>query len=187
MSTNETIYDVAISFSEQDRDVALCISLALELAEVKSCFYYPDHREETVGRSLAKRLHDIFYSKTRAAVVIISKAYFERPDAYTLVELAAILARISMEPDAVFMIPVVIDESSLYGYDGLNRFGWIKWEHKPKDVGQILKNILGKKAGQRNNLSDMQGRRIYIQSNQIVTNEGPVFNQLIIQNTHVRS
>jgi hypothetical protein len=57
---NSFKYEVAISFAEEDRNAAIALALALELAGFNHIYYYPDNLAATAGKTLIPELQKIF-------------------------------------------------------------------------------------------------------------------------------
>lgn len=144
-------YDVAISFAEEDRCVALCIALALELEGFKNVYYYPDNKSAGWGRELPGNLTEIYTRQARYAIVLFSGHYVSPGKTFTAVELNAIETRVKRDPSHVYMLPVIVDAK---GYEHIiGRKEHIKWEYNPKQIAKTLKELFGtvrKTADQKN-------------------------------------
>jgi hypothetical protein len=139
-------YDVAISFAEEDRNVALCVALALEIFRFKNVYYYPDKREETWGKSLEKKLKNIYSVEAKYCIVILSKNYFADNKVYTKIEFEAIKQRILANGEMVYMLPLLLDEASLPILErNYSKMCWVKWEYNPKEIAGMIKQMLGQK------------------------------------------
>lgn len=70
-------YDIALSFAEEDRNIA--VALARELGRKGiSVYYYPDNIIETAGKQLSQKLTEIYTKDAKYAVVIVSDHYFKK-------------------------------------------------------------------------------------------------------------
>lgn len=139
----EYIYDVAISFAEEDRNAALALALAFELKGVNDVYYYPDKLTATVGKSLVNELKAIYTKKARYSVILLSKKYFKKPTAQE--ELKAIYKRVQRDPEINCVIPVNLKAHvDLSKYPALKRLAYLDWNFEPKKVVDILLSLLGK-------------------------------------------
>jgi hypothetical protein len=138
--SNNYQYDVALSFAEEDRDIALLLSQALN-QESLTVYYYPDKAEATWGANLETKLKEIYKEKARYAIVILSEKYFEKK--YAAVEFAAIQQRMAMEKDAVYMLPVLHGGLPLLEAHKLGNLACIMWQHNPAEIAKKLKLLLG--------------------------------------------
>ncbi len=137
-------YDVAISFAEEDRNAALAMALALELAGFKQVYYYPNYRATGIGLQIKDKLINTYSKEARYVVLFLSKAYFREDKVYTNIELQAIKQRILDSPDIQYVVPVLIDEGLDISEDKvLNEREYIKWEYDPKEIARILKENFG--------------------------------------------
>jgi hypothetical protein len=133
-------YDIALSFAEEDRDIALALSLALKQHSF-TVYYYSDSIEETWGTELEKRLTEIYKEKARYAIVILSNDYFRK--SFAAIEFAAIQQRIRQEADTVYMLPVLAHELTLLEKYEPGKYAYIKWEHNAEDIAEKLKLLFG--------------------------------------------
>jgi hypothetical protein len=135
-------YDIAISFAEEDRNVALAIALAVEMSGMKRVYYYPEQHSETVGKRLHPALEKIYGEESQYIVVLLSKKYFKKPTAKK--ELQAIYSRIQQQPDIVCVIPVMLQKKlDLSAYPYLKELTWLEWAFQPKEIAKLLKGKLG--------------------------------------------
>jgi len=135
-------YEVGISFAEKDRNAALALALALELAGFKSVYYYPDQQPATVGLPLKEELEVIYSRECRYTVMLLSKHYFGGE--FATIERHAILKRRAANPGIRIVIPVLLNRKlNLSGYPELNGLGYTEWDYKPKEIAQILRSCFG--------------------------------------------
>lgn len=105
------MYDVAISFAAQDRELAERMAiLARELG--LSVFYDDFERSGLWGRDLAEHLDTVYRKEALFCIVIVSKHYVERM--WTRHEIRSVLAR-AMESRDEYLLPVRVDDTDLPG------------------------------------------------------------------------
>ncbi|MFA0960242.1 TIR domain-containing protein [Roseivirga sp. BDSF3-8] len=134
-----TEYDIVISFSEDQRDIAVGIKLALDAINI-SAYYYCYDPEVNLGINLKQNLYNVYRNSGHLAICIFSEDYFKKE--YTLVELKAVLDRSKAEPD--YMFPVRTNNIKLPEvFNGVTYFDWNK---DPKAIAQIARQRLNKKS-----------------------------------------
>jgi len=112
LSSESYVYDVAISFAGADRAVAERIARRLKAAGLR-VFYDRDQQHFLLGEDLAALLHTTYYSDSRFAVVVISRAFLESKWAGNW-ELRAVLARMQ-EQHSGYALPYVMEDVSVPG------------------------------------------------------------------------
>lgn len=130
-------YDVVISFSEEQRDIAVSISIALENLGI-STYYYPYNAEENIGKDLELNLTEIYNSSAVVAIAILSKKYFS--SRFTMVELNSIRDRLQKEKD--YLIPIKYDDCIPKDLEYLTYY---EWKSDPIGISNIVKTRLEKK------------------------------------------
>ncbi len=125
---------MVISFGGPDRSIALEIRDAL-VAEGFSVFYDSDYRHELLGEDLAIRLQDIYFNRSRYAIVILSKAFLESNWAGNW-EWKAILARMNQQREG-YVLPYFLEDVTV---PGLNpTIGYVDArEHSPQEFARIV-------------------------------------------------
>ncbi|RXK60035.1 TIR domain-containing protein [Lacibacter luteus] len=137
-------YEVAISFAEEDRNIALALKLALGIAGFTSVYYYPTYQGKNWGTELAEQLTRTFYEEARYAIVLLSAHYFAVEKKYTKVEFKAIKRRIRSDPKNVYLLPIKLSaDFSLKNYPGLSNLNYELWNYDPEKVAQYLKEQFG--------------------------------------------
>ncbi|CAM1342395.1 hypothetical protein [Tenacibaculum amylolyticum] len=132
-------YDIVISFTEAQKEIAMNISLALELLDMVP-FYYPYKEEESLGKNLIENLKNIYQNEGVVVVAIFSEEYFLKK--YTLIEFKEIQKRLLNEPDC--LIPVLYGEVELpTSLKGLTHICWEKTD--PKSIASIIKERIEEK------------------------------------------
>lgn len=139
-------YTVAISFAEEDRNAALALALAMELAGIRNVYYYPDQRLATWGHQLKKKLTSIYSVEAQYAVPLLSANYFKASKVYTKIERQAIKEQMEKDPQKIYMVPVVLDGRALQVNSKLFNAGYLQWEFNPKKIAAMLNELLGEKV-----------------------------------------
>lgn len=130
-------YDVVISFSDEQKDVAVAISIVLENLGI-STYYYPHKPEENIGKDLEVQLTQIYKSSAILAIAIFSKKYFS--SYYTKVELKAILNRLQSEDD--YLISIRYNAIQ----DDIAYLTYVQWTSNPIEIAEIVRKRLEKKV-----------------------------------------
>ena len=105
-------YDICLSFSGEDREIAKTIAKGLRQTNI-SVFYDEYEKTNLVGKDLSEHLAKIYSSKSRFCCVIISSAYRQKKWTNNI-ELPAIRERL-MNGDDSYVIPVLLDDTKLTG------------------------------------------------------------------------
>lgn len=156
-------YDVAISFAEEDRNVALALMLALEISGMKKIYFYPEKRTATWGKGLESSLAQIYETEARYTIILLSDHYFDEMRVYTKIEFNAIEKRSNAQPGIVYMLPVKLDNSRRYeAYRLLAGKAYLEWNYNPKEIAQVVKELLGKK---HDNIFQKKESLVYINGN----------------------
>jgi tetratricopeptide (TPR) repeat protein len=130
-------YDVVISFSDEQKDIAVALSIALENEGILT-YYYPHKLEENVGKDLEGQLRQLYHSESVIAIAIFSQTYFSNH--FTKIELDAILDRLQKEDD--YLIPIrynTIDKK-------IAHLTFKQWQSNPQEIAKIVKERLAKKV-----------------------------------------
>jgi hypothetical protein len=135
-------YDVAISFAEEDRNVALALALALEMSGIHKVYYYPLRYEATWGKQIEKRLQRIYSKHAMYAVVLLSDWYFKKH--FARIEREAILERVRHAGDTAYMLPVILNNFPVKKQPEFATFGYLRWDYNPKEIAVTLSKVLGK-------------------------------------------
>ncbi|MEO1052379.1 MAG: toll/interleukin-1 receptor domain-containing protein [Bacteroidota bacterium] len=133
------VYDLAISFAEEDRTIASGIATALALHEI-DYYYYPEQRARMVGSNILDSLDDIYEEESRFALLIVSSYYLEKR--FTIHEYKAIQRRLKRQKD--YIIPVKVGDVDLtdlnYKLQDIVYFQW-ESEFRPLVEGIILEKL----------------------------------------------
>jgi TIR domain len=133
-------FDVALSFAEEDRDIAVAIARELGHKGIQ-VYYYPDNIAETAGEDLPRILTEIYTKYAKYAVAILSDSYFKKK--YAAIEFEAIKSRAAESLDTVYMIPLLAGDIALLGQHEMEEVGALKWEHNPEKIAEVLCTLLG--------------------------------------------
>jgi transcription elongation factor Elf1 len=137
-------YDVAISFAEEDRNIALALSQSFEKIGLKA-FYYTQEELLGWGNDLQRHLEQIYFVDAQYVVVLFSENYLREDKINTKLELAIIQSRMMDKSDIVYMLPVRVDEKlALTDYPDLENLIYYSWKHTPDVIAFELKRLLGK-------------------------------------------
>lgn len=135
-------YDIAISFAEEDRNAALALSLALEMAGFNKVYYYPFNYEATWGKEIERELDKIYSEKSKYAIAFFSNTYLKKR--FSTIEREAIFRRIESSADMAYMLPVVLPGFAIEKYAEFTKFGYMMWDYNPKEIALVVAKVLGK-------------------------------------------
>ncbi|RPH33037.1 MAG: toll/interleukin-1 receptor domain-containing protein [Bacteroidales bacterium] len=102
-------YDVAISFAEEDKEIAEQIGRALKDLDVK---YYLFYEQDNLGEPLKKLTWKIYHEESRLALVLISEHYSRKRWAKEEQEVILTVLRREGMP---YLIPIRIDDTKIDG------------------------------------------------------------------------
>lgn len=100
-------FDVAISFAGADRQVASDISTVLSKAGYR-VFYDLDQQHRLLGEDLTEYLYDMYFRRSRYAIVVVSAEFLRSKWAGNW-EWRAVLARLQSQREA-YVLPYLLDE-----------------------------------------------------------------------------
>lgn len=103
------IYDIAISFAGEDRDVAKKIVQCLKQKGL-SVFYDFDFQYDLVGKDLYQHLYKIYKDSALFFVPIISKNYIKKP--WAMHELKAAQER-EFDSNCEYILPIKLDDTPI--------------------------------------------------------------------------
>lgn len=131
---SQYIYDVAISFAEEDHAIASGLASTLEAYDL-SIYYYKHQPHITIGTQLETKLPDIYENQARFCVAIISQDYVNKTT--TLIEYGAVKSR--REYDADYLIPVKVGDVKMSSLDGLTKNTvYHLWKGDFKALSQVV-------------------------------------------------
>src|SRR5882757_3294033 len=127
-------FDVAVSFAGADRKVAREISAVIGGAGYQ-VFYDTDQQHMLLGEDLAQYLHDMYFRRSRYAVVVVS-ADFVRSKWAGNWEWRAVLARMQSQREP-YVLPYVIQDVPV---PGLNpTIGYVSMDQcQPGEFGELV-------------------------------------------------
>jgi hypothetical protein len=144
MKTNRKYkYDIAISFAEEERDIAGFLDAVFRSSLFKkiNAFYYPKFKSTLIGEDLEKILPRIYEKEARYALIILSDRYLHKN--YCQIELAAIQRRRNVQEERyAFVIQKGDTEPEAIGFP--KGFVYHQWRHDAEQLTEILKQILHK-------------------------------------------
>ncbi|MFI7430583.1 TIR domain-containing protein [Micromonospora sp. NPDC049836] len=112
LETQTYDFDVAISFSGVDREIAVEISERIKSAGYR-VFYDRDYQHVLLGEDLAQYLQDTYFRRSRFVVAVISKAFVASKWAGNW-EWKAVLARMQAQKGA-YLLPYIVENVELFG------------------------------------------------------------------------
>jgi hypothetical protein len=138
--------DIAISFAEEDRNIALCIYLALKLKLPNSqSYYYPEKQSQMIGKDLKGKLKEIYRHESKYVILIVSKDYVDKKKEFVSVEIDAFMPRFLMEK-STYLIPIMVDETSIEEvHEELEGITTFKWDYNPEELAEIIYDLFEKK------------------------------------------
>lgn len=136
-------FDVVISFSGVDRSIAERISRVIKLAGYR-IFYDRDHQHALLGEDLAQYLQEMYFSKSRYAVAVISRSFMTSKWAGNW-EWRAVLARMQSQQES-YVLPYLVDDSMPPGMNPT--IGYIQAaDSTPEEFAQLVVRKLRRSAG----------------------------------------
>jgi hypothetical protein len=134
LQSNAFEFDVAVSFAGADRKVAREISAVIGDAGYQ-VFYDTDQQHMLLGEDLAQYLHDMYFRRSRYAVVVVS-ADFVRSKWAGNWEWRAVLARMQSQREP-YVLPYVIEDVAV---PGLNpTIGYVSMDQcQPGEFGELV-------------------------------------------------
>lgn len=147
-------YDIAISFADKNRNIALSIHLALQLKiPGGQYYYYPEKQEETIGRVLKDQLDEVYRNKAKYTILIVSEDYVDKSKPYVQAEIDAFIPRHLKEESQgnAYLIPIITDETSLKEvHPTLEGLTFYKWQYNPGELVLMIKKMLEENEAQQN-------------------------------------
>jgi len=123
-------YDVVISSSEKESEIAFKIALELKQLNLSSC-YLPYHTQIHHVDSLIKKFDQGSLENGIVCIVIFSRHYFKKRN--SRVEVNTLKRRIKESSN--YMIPLLEDESSLSNY--FDDIAYLTWQNNSKVIAKI--------------------------------------------------
>lgn len=116
LTNSPLIYDVAISFAGEDRELVETVNRLLKSAGAKT-FYDSDYKGQLWGRNLAEELFRIYSQQAHYCLMIVSRHYVNKM--WARHERRAAIARMIRE-DREYILPYILDETRLVDLEGLS-------------------------------------------------------------------
>lgn len=146
--TSEYLYDIAISFAGEDRDIAKSIAENLRNEGVE-VFYDEFKEDELWGRNGYEYFVDVFAHKSKYCLMLISKHYERK--VWTTHERRAAQSR-AMKDKEPYILPLRLDDTELPGE--IHTVFYQDLRQKSIDqVTELLLKVLKKKIGSQANSS----------------------------------
>ncbi len=143
--TKKYKYDIAISFAEEERDIAALLDTVFRLRKFKRihAFYYPKFKSELLGEDLDQILPVIYEKQARYALIILSDKYLTKD--YCKIELAAIKKRRNVQ-ETRYAFVIQKDNTELTEIGFPRGFVYYPWNYDAEDLADTLLEILGQKS-----------------------------------------
>lgn len=160
---DEYMYDVALSFANEQREYVESVAKRLSQLEVR-CFYDNDEKVDLWGKNLLKYLDEIYLKKSRYCVMFISKEYKEKY--WTQYESESIEERSFYQNDdenfQQYILPVRFDNTKIPGIR--SSLGYIcAQEVSPEELAEMIYTKLhGKEYPYQSNYSVLDLGQIYL-------------------------
>ncbi|MCC7453377.1 MAG: toll/interleukin-1 receptor domain-containing protein [Crocinitomix sp.] len=137
-------YDVAISFANEDMDIALCIYLALKFKRKDGKVFYYKETYDNAGKSLKDQLPIIYGEESQFVVAIISKNYLNSQKVYATIESNAIIERWKKSKEKTFLIPLLIDGTNVNEINPVfpNDVVYVLWDSNPESIAEKIWNMI---------------------------------------------
>jgi hypothetical protein len=113
-NTDEYEFDIAISFAGENRDFAKQLADIMNERGVK-VFYDRFSEADLWGEDLIEQLTEVYSSRARYCLMLISKYYPDKP--WTRVERRSAQARAMRQPEA-YILPLRLDDTPIPGLPG---------------------------------------------------------------------
>lgn len=136
-------YDIAISFAEEDRNIAVALHCGFKLKNLNT-YYYPEKSAETLAHLLDVRLKALYESEAEYAVIVLSKKYLDKP--YCKIELEAIKSRMAAQTveNTSYVVVLKTDETLPSDIGLPTTLTYKDWDYDPENLAGIFWQMLGK-------------------------------------------
>ena len=136
MKDTKLEYDLAISFAGEDRKIAKEISDNLKKRGYK-IFYDEYEKSKMWGKDLYEYLTEIYSSKAKYCLILISESYVQKP--WTRLEKKSAQSR-AFEEENEYILPLRIDDTKVPGI--LSTTGYIDYRNEP--INEIISLLVQK-------------------------------------------
>ena len=153
---NAPTYDVALSFSQENRKIASILARSLEERGLK-VFYDLSGTEDLWGKDLHRHLQQM-YSSSRLAIILLSSAYLSKE--WTRFELETAVARAR---DTTYnILPIRLDQSQLPG--SLKSIAYLDWRKSSlEEISDAVMDKVRAKSGEApSTYYDPEQQRVHI-------------------------
>jgi hypothetical protein len=134
LESNAFEFDVAISFAGADREVASDINAVLSRAGYR-VFYDLDQQHRLLGEDLTEYLYDLYFRRSRYAIVVVSADFLRSIWAGNW-EWRAVLARLQSQREP-YVLPYLIEDVSLPGLSPT--IGYVSWKQfRPVEFADLV-------------------------------------------------
>jgi TIR domain len=137
------IYDVALSFAGEDRELVESLALALVRRSVR-VFYDRYNKDSLWGRDLVEELHEVYSKRARYCLMFVSRHYLEKR--WPRHERRSALER-QLSSDPEHILPVKLDDTELPGLPSTVSYVTLRPE-EIDEVADLVVRKLGRTSGQ---------------------------------------
>lgn len=135
-NNNNLEFDLAISFAGENRDIAKTISENLNTRGYK-IFYDEYEKSKMWGKDLYEYLSDIYSTKAKYCLILISEAYIKKP--WARLEKKSAQSR-AFEDENEYILPLRIDDSKVPGI--LSTTGYL--DYRKETMEEIISLLIEK-------------------------------------------
>lgn len=145
-------YDIAISFANEDLNIALCMYLALKLKRKKGSVFYYKETFDNIGKSLKAELPKIYGKDAQFIVALISRNYLNKEKVYATIESNVIIQRWKDNPEKSFFIPLIIDDTPVSDIDSIfpSDIAYVRWNSNPELIAEKIWDMIEEEKEKRN-------------------------------------
>jgi hypothetical protein len=145
-------YDVAISFAEEDKEIAEEISNSLKEVGLKP-YFYKNEEAENWGENLFNVIIKRYREEAHLALILISKHYVKKR--WADIE-RQIIQTIPLRGSGAYLLPLAIDDTRVDGIT--DNILTVKWKGNPKKIAEMIKEKLKKISKQNTQKPEMEKR-----------------------------
>ena len=128
-------YDVAISFAEEDKEIAERIAKSCEKLGLKP-YFYEDESAENWGENLFNIIVNRYRDTARFALILISQHYIKKR--WANIE-RQIIQGVTREQDTAYLLPLRLDNTDLPGLTDNTLFMDWRENQNPEKVAESIK------------------------------------------------
>ena len=171
MKSKNYNYDVALSFAEEDKDIAEQIAASCKTLGLKPYFYEYENAENW-GENLFNVIVNRYRDTAKFALILISKHYVNKK--WTDIE-RQIIQSVNQQSSSAYLLPLRLDDTVLEGLTDNTLY--IEWKENPKAIAEMIEQKiadLNQQLEKKNLDQDSKTTNIH-QDTYIEGNAGPVF------------